>query len=146
VNMVSAPSLAKARNIEIVEAKSQTLDDFQTLIRVTVTTERQVRSVAGTLSHGSKPRVVEIKDIPIDAELGPHMLFIINEDKPGFIGSLGTTLGEAGINIATFNLGRNVEGGETIALIETDGPVPEKVVEKVRSNPLVVRALPLTFA
>ena len=145
VNMVSAPTLARERNIEITEAISRTLDEFQTLIKLTVTTEQQVRAIAGTLSHGDSPRVVEIKGISMDAELGPNMLYITNEDKPGIIGSLGTTLGEAGINIATFNLGRNKTGGDAIALIETDGPVPAKVVQKVRDLPLVVRATPLTF-
>ena len=145
VNMVSAPTVAKERNIEITEATSETLDEFQTLIKLTITTEKQVRSVAGTLSHGDRPRVVEIKDIAIDAELGPNMLYITNEDKPGFIGNLGTTLGDAGINIATFNLGRQKTRGDSIALIEIDGPVPDEIAEKVRRLPHVVQVVPLTF-
>ena len=145
VNLVSAPFLARQRNIEITESTSRTLAEFQTLVRLTVTTEQQTRAIAGTLSHGNGPRVVEIKGISIDAELGPNMLYITNEDKPGIIGSLGTILGEAGINIATFNLGRNKTDGDAIALIETDGPVPGNVVEKVRNLPLVVQATPLTF-
>ena len=145
VNMVSAPTVAKERNIEITEATSETLDEFQTLIKLTITTEKQVRSVAGTLSHGDRPRVVEIKDIAIDAELGPNMLYITNEDKPGFIGNLGTTLGDAGINIATFNLGRQKTRGDAIALIEIDGPVPDEIAEKVRRLPHVVQVVPLTF-
>lgn len=145
VNMVSAPTVARERNIEITESTSETLDEFQTLIKLTITTEKQVRSVAGTLSHGDRPRVVEIKDIAIDAELGPNMLYITNEDKPGFIGNLGTTLGDAGINIATFNLGRQKTHGDSIALIETDGPVPDEVAEKVRRLPHVVQVVPLTF-
>ena len=65
------------------------------------------RAVAGTLFGGDKPRIVEIKGIQIEAELGRHMLYVTNQDKPGFIGRLGTLLGEAGINIATFHLGRS---------------------------------------
>lgn len=145
VNMVSAPEVARERNIEITEAACETLDGFQTLMRLTVTTEQQTRALAGTLSHGDRPRIVEIKDIAIDAELGPHMLYITNEDKPGLIGDLGTTLGQAGVNIATFNLGRDSNGGAAICLIETDEPVSDDLAAKVRAIPHVVRATPLRF-
>jgi len=145
VNMVSAPTLAKERNIEITEATCETLDNFQTLVKLTVTTEQQTRSIAGTLSDGDRPRLVEIKGISMDAQLGPNMVYITNEDKPGLIGNLGTTLGEAGINIATFNLGRDEAGGDAIALIETDGPVSDQVAEQVRGLPNVVSVKPLVF-
>lgn len=145
VNMVSAPSVAKERNIEISEVTCDTLDEFQTKITLTVTTEAQTRAVSGTLFAGDKPRIVEIKGIAIDAELGPNMVFITNDDKPGFIGALGTTLGENNINIATFNLGRNKEGGDAIALIETDEQVSEEIADKIRALPHVVRVMPLRF-
>ena len=145
VNMVSAPILAKERNIGISEVTCETLDEFQTKITLTVTTETQIRSVSGTLFAGNKPRIVEIKGIAIDAELGASMLYITNEDKPGFIGSLGTVLGGNNINIATFNLGRNKEGGDAIALIEVDAPVSEEIAEKVRNIDHVVKAIPLRF-
>ena len=119
--------------------------ELQTKITLTVTTEAQIRSLAGTLFAGDKPRIVEIKGIAIDAKLGPNMLFITNEDKPGFIGALGTMLGENRINIATFNLGRDNEGGDAIALIEIDEPVSEELANKVRLLPHVVRAIPLNF-
>ena len=145
VNMVSAPTLARERNIEVTEATCETLDNFQTLIKLTVTTEQQTRSIAGTLSHGDSPRLVEINGISMDAQLGPNMVYITNEDKPGLIGSLGSALGEAGINIATFNLGRANVGGDAIALIETDGPVSDQVADQVRGLPNVVSVQPLVF-
>ena len=145
VNMVSAPTIARERDIEISEVTCEALDEFQTKITLTVTTETQARALSGTLFAGNKPRIVEIKGIAIDAELGPNMLYITNEDKPGFIGALGTALGKNDINIATFNLGRNKEGGDAIALIEIDEPVSETVAEKVRKIPHVVRAIPLNF-
>ncbi|MAI10888.1 MAG: phosphoglycerate dehydrogenase [Rhodospirillaceae bacterium TMED167] len=145
VNMVSAPTLARERNIEVTEATCETLDNFQTLIKLTVTTEQQTRSIAGTLSHGDSPRLVEIKGISMDAQLGPNMVYITNEDKPGLIGSLGSVLGEAGINIATFNLGRDNVGGDAIALIETDGPVSDQIADQVRGLPNVVSVKPLVF-
>ena len=145
VNMVSAPSVAKERNIEISEVTCEDLDEFQTKITLLLTTETQTRAVSGTLFGGNKPRLVEIKGISIDAELGPHMLYITNEDKPGFVGDLGTTLGKNNINIATFNLGRNKAGGDAIALIEIDQPVTEQIIENVRQLPHVMRVLPLSF-
>ena len=145
VNMVSAPTLARERNIEVTEATCETLDNFQTLIKLTVTTEQQTRSIAGTLSHGDSPRLVEIKGISMDAQLGPNMLYISNEDKPGLIGNLGSALGEAGINIATFSLGRDKVGGDAIALIETDGSVSDQIADQVRSLPNVVSVKSLAF-
>ena len=145
VNMVSAPSVAKERNIKISEVTCDVLDEYKTKITLTVTTEKQKRALSGTLVAGDRPRIVEIKGISIDAELGSNMLYITNEDKPGFIGALGTALGENNINIATFNLGRNKEGGDAIALIEIDEPVSEEITDKVRDIPHVVRVIPLSF-
>ena len=81
----------------------------------------------------------------MEAELGKHMLYITNEDKPGFIGRLGTLLGNAKVNIATFNLGRLQEGGDAIALIEIDGAVNEEVLQEIRALPLVKQVKPLEF-
>ncbi|MDH3919177.1 MAG: ACT domain-containing protein, partial [Rhodospirillales bacterium] len=116
-----------------------------TLIRVTVLTESQERSLAGTLFGGTKPRLVEIKGIPIEAELGAHMLYISNEDKPGLIGALGTTLGDAGVNIATFHLGRAEPGADALALIELDEAIAPEVLAKVRTLPHIKQAVPLRF-
>ena len=75
---------------------------------------------AGTLFGDNRPRIVSIKGINMEAEIGPHMLYVTNQDKPGFIGALGSVLGDAGVNIATFHLGRHKQEGEAIALIEID--------------------------
>jgi len=145
VNMVNAPVLARERDIDVTEMKHERDCDYQTLIRLTVTTERGPRCVAGTLFGRAKPRIVEIKGIPIEAELGPHMLYITNEDKPGLIGALGKTLGDAGVNIATFHLGRATPGGEAIALLELDQALARDVLEQVRSLPHIRQAAPLRF-
>jgi D-3-phosphoglycerate dehydrogenase len=73
------------------------------------------------------------------------MLFVTNKDRPGLIGRLGTVLGDAGINIATFNLGRDAPGGNAIALIEIDEEPSEAVLQQVRALPNVVRTVPLRF-
>ena len=145
VNMVNAPVIARERDIEVSEVAHDRDCDYQTLIRLTVRTERQTRSVAGTLFGGDKPRLTEVKGIAIEAEIGPHMLYITNEDKPGLIGALGTVLGDAGVNIATFHLGRAARGADAIALIEIDEPLTTEVLEKVRSLVHIKQAMPLSF-
>ncbi len=145
VNMVSAPVIAKERDIDITEITHERPTAYQTLIRLTITTETQTRSVAGTLFAGAEPRLVEIKGISMDAKLGKNMLFITNHDKPGFIGTLGTLLGDAGINIATFNLGRSTAGGDAIALIEIDQSAKDEVMTNIEALSHVVRVQQLSF-
>ncbi len=145
VNMVNAPALARERNIDVTETKHERDCDYQTLLRLTVTTERGPRSVSGTLFGGDKPRLVEIKGIAIEAELGPHMLYIANEDRPGLIGALGKTLGDARVNIATFHLGRAERGADAIALLELDEPISPQVLERVRALPHIKQAHALRF-
>jgi D-3-phosphoglycerate dehydrogenase len=143
VNMVNATTIAKSRDIQVSEVTRERAHGYQTLIRLTAVTEAQSRTISGTLFNGDQPRIVEIKGVPVDAKLAPNMLFVTNRDRPGLIGRLGTVLGDAGINIATFNLGRDAPGGNAIALIEIDEEPGEAVLRRVRSLPNVVRAVPL---
>ncbi|MFQ5971009.1 MAG: NAD(P)-dependent oxidoreductase, partial [Alphaproteobacteria bacterium] len=145
VNMVSAPTIAAERGVEVSEVKHARPCDYQTLIRLAVTTEKQTRSVAGTLFGDDKPRVVNVKGVPLEAELGPHMLYVNNNDRPGLIGRLGTVLGDAGLNIATFHLGRTQAGGDAIALVEVDQEVPPEILRQVAALPNVVQAKALVF-
>jgi D-3-phosphoglycerate dehydrogenase len=115
------------------------------LVRITVTTDHGTRSVAGTLFAGNKPRLVEIKDIKVEADFSPHMLYVTNLDKPGFIGKFGQTMARHGINIATFHLGRASAGGDAICLVSIDEDVPENVLAEIRALPLVMQATPLNF-
>jgi D-3-phosphoglycerate dehydrogenase / 2-oxoglutarate reductase len=118
---------------------------FDGYIRLTVKTENQTRSIAGTVFSDGKPRFIQIKGINLDAEIGRHMVYTTNEDKPGFIGLLGTIFGKAGVNIANFQLGRDVAGGNAIALLYVDGPVDESVLDELRSHPQVQSAKALQF-
>ena len=145
VNVVSAPVVAKERGIVVEEVTREMPEDYESLITVTVTTERQTRHVSGTVFADGRPRIVNIKGIRMDAEFGPSMIYITNLDKPGFIGKFSSTLGEAGINIATFHVGRDALGGNAVALIEIDGDLPEDVLVKVRALPQVQQAKPLHF-
>jgi len=145
VNVVSAPTVAKDRGIVIEEVTREAEGDYDSLITVTVTTERQARHLSGTVFADGRPRIVNIKGIRMDAEFGPQMIYITNFDKPGFIGKFSTTLGDAGINIATFHVGREAPGGNAIALIEVDGEVPPDVLRTVQALPQVRSAKPLKF-
>jgi D-3-phosphoglycerate dehydrogenase len=123
VNMVNAPFLAKERGLDVREVRHDREGDYHTLVRVTVGTPQGERSVAGTLFANAEPRLVEIFGVKVEADLAGEMLYIVNEDAPGFIGRLGTTLGEAGINIGTFHLGRRAAGGEAVLLLSVDQSV-----------------------
>ena len=114
-------------------------------MRVVVETERGERSIAGTVFSDGRPRVIQIKGIGMEAELGPHMLYVTNQDKPGFIGRFGSLMGEAGVNIATLSLGRDRPGGDAICLVAVDEPVPDDVLAKVKALPMVTRANRLEF-
>jgi D-3-phosphoglycerate dehydrogenase / 2-oxoglutarate reductase len=145
INVVSAPVVAKDRGIVVEEVTREAQGDYESLITVTVTTGRQTRHISGTVFADGRPRIVNIKGIRMDAEFGASMIYITNQDKPGFIGRFSSTLGEAGINIATFHVGREAPGGSAIALIEIDGELPAAVLEKVRALPQVQQAKPLKF-
>jgi D-3-phosphoglycerate dehydrogenase len=145
VNMVNAPLVARERGIRFSEVRRDQQGAYEGYIKLTVTTEQLIRSVAGTVFSNNRPRLIQIKSIDMDAEFAPHMLYITNEDKPGFIGRLGTLLGNAGVNIANFNLGRSAPGADAIALLQVDEPVPDKVLADIRALPLVKQARALAF-
>ena len=145
VNMVNAPFLAKERGLDVREIRHDREGDYHTLLRVTAGTANGERTIAGTLFGNKAPRLVEIFGIEVEADLAGRMLYIVNSDAPGFIGALGTTLGEAGINIATFNLGRRKAGGEAVALVAVDDPISPEVVTKLHALPGVLQVVPLSF-
>jgi D-3-phosphoglycerate dehydrogenase len=145
VNMVNAPHLAKERGLAVREIRSEGEGDYHTLIGVTVGTEQGPRRVEGTLFGNRAPRLVKIFGIPVEAELNGQMIYIVNTDAPGFIGALGTALGEHGINIATFNLGRRQEAGEAVALVAVDDPITPEVARQLQQLPGVLQVVPLSF-
>ena len=118
---------------------------YQTLVRVTVGTSQGNRSVAGSLFGNGAPRLVEIFGIGIEAELEGHMMYIVNQDAPGFIGRIGTLLGESGINIGTFHLGRRQAGGEAVLLLSVDQAIPQEVLVEAEQLEGVKLARALSF-
>ena len=144
INMVSAPAVAKERGITISESRQEISPVYDNLMRITVLTEMGRRAFAGTVVAGA-PRIVEVKGMDLDAAFGPAMLYVNNLDKPGFIGALGHLLGEEGVNIATFNLGRVAAGDDAIALVGVDQAPDDSLIAKIRALPHVKEARALRF-
>jgi D-3-phosphoglycerate dehydrogenase / 2-oxoglutarate reductase len=145
VNMVSAPSIAKQRGLQISESKQDAAGAYDSYIRLVVKTERQERSIAGTVFSDGKPRIIQVKGINMEAELSPVTLYVTNTDKPGFIGALGTLLGKHNINIASFNLGREKPTGDAISLISIDEDISDDVLAELKALPQVVQVKTLYF-
>jgi D-3-phosphoglycerate dehydrogenase len=144
VNMVNAPVIAKQHDIKVTEARSDQSADYQTAIRVTVNAGTETRTITGTL-FGDKPRIVSIDGVPTEAELTAHMLLIENQDKPGFIGSLGRTLGDGQINIAAFHNGRITAGAKAFCLVSVDQKIGDDLLKRIGALPNVVSVKDLTF-
>ncbi|MEO9968403.1 MAG: phosphoglycerate dehydrogenase [Hyphomonadaceae bacterium] len=151
VNMVSAPSILTESGVKLTETKTEESPVYDSLIRIKVLTKATAnsaeggwRTLAGTVTAG-RPRIVEIKGMALEGDFSPTTLYVNNLDKPGFIGSLGAMLSEAGVNIATFHLGRTDEGGEAIALVGIDSEPSDKMVDQLRAMERVRYAKVLRF-
>jgi D-3-phosphoglycerate dehydrogenase len=145
VNLVSAPVIARERGIHISTTRQDQSGMFEGYIKVTAVTDLRERSVAGTVFSDGKPRFIQIKGINVDAEIGANMVYTTNDDVPGIIGALGQTMGENGVNIANFTLGRSHRGGEAIAILYVDDPVPEHVLDKLRATGKFKQVKALSF-
>ena len=144
VNAVNARNVAQERGIEVIETTKEQSGNYQSLIRVTIQTEKRERAVAGTLFAGY-PRIVEVAGVKLEANLGQNIIYVNNEDKPGLIGNLGKVLGEAGINVANFHLGRGKDSGDAVALVEVDEAVKDDVIVKIAALPTVKQVKFLRF-
>ncbi len=143
VNFVNAPILAQERGIKVTEAKSKTAEDFTNLLTVTVRAGGEENYVAGTIFGKKEPRLVRINDFRLEAIPGGHMLLIYNEDRPGVIGRIGITLGEAGINIARMQVGQDPGHNRNVILLTTDVPVSNEALEKLKKQDGVTTAKPM---
>ncbi|SPH24068.1 D-3-phosphoglycerate dehydrogenase [Defluviimonas aquaemixtae] len=145
VNLVSAPIIARERGIKIATTRQEKGGVFEGYMKLTVVTGKRERSIAGTVFSDGKPRFIQIKGITIDAEIGAHMLYTTNRDEPGIIGTLGHTLGDAGVNIANFTLGRSAQGGDAIALLYLDEAPNPEVLKQLEATGLFQQVRPLVF-
>jgi len=145
INMVSAPLIAGERGIKTSRTTQPKSGAFEGYIKLTMVTEQRERSIAGTVFSDGKPRFIQIKGINIDAEIGENMLYTTNKDVPGIIGTLGGVMGENGVNIANFTLGRTQTSGDAIALLYLDVPVPDAVQDQLKRTGLFQMVSPLAF-
>ena len=145
VNLVSAPVVARERGVQIATTRQEKGGVFDGYMKLTVVTDRRERSIAGTVFSDGKPRFIQIKGINIDAEIGEHMLYTTNDDVPGIIGTLGQTLGESGVNIANFTLGRSGVAKDAIALLYLDEALPEPIRQRLIGTGKFRSVRPLVF-
>ncbi len=134
VNSVNAREVARDRNIDVIEAHNEGRDEYPCRITVAIETEANTRSVCGTLIR-NRPRVIDVKGIPLESKLGEHMLYITNSDKPGAIGDIGNTMAKRGINIANMHLGRDQPNGKAIILLEIDDKLDQQDIDALRALP-----------
>ena len=145
VNMVSAVQLAQERGLNVASTTRGQDGAYESYVKLTVVTDGYERAVGGTVFADGKPRFIQVRDINMEFEVSPHMLFVRNADKPGFIGKFGSLMGEAGVNIATLNLGRDKPGGDAICLVTVDEVISDAVLAQVKALPQVIRANRLKF-
>ena len=145
VNMVSAPVIAKDRGIQIATTHQDQSGAFEGYIKLTVVTAERERSIAGTVFSDGKPRFIQIRGINVDAEVGAHMLYTRNRDVPGVIGALGMTLGDMGVNIANFTLGRAASGGDAIAILYLDEAISAEALAALQNTGKFLQARALHF-
>ncbi|OYW62634.1 MAG: phosphoglycerate dehydrogenase [Bosea sp. 12-68-7] len=145
INMVNSAMVAKEKGIVVEELTREAASNLESRIKIVVDAEDMPRHAAGTVFQDGKPRIVEIRDIQVDAEFAPHMLYVRNADKAGFIGQFGSLLGAAGVNVATFSLGRDKPGGDAICYVAVDEAISDALLDQIHEIPMVKRARRLKF-
>jgi D-3-phosphoglycerate dehydrogenase len=137
VNVINAPVLAAERGIEIVEQTSSQKGDFSTLLRADVQTSKKTYTAAGTLFGNQYLRLVQLGPYHLDAYLDGVMLIFTHRDVPGLIGFIGTIFGKHQVNIAQMTVGRQLPGGEAIAVLNLDSTPAEEALKEVRAHPQI---------
>ena len=138
VNEVSAPALAKERGLSVTQSRSNETPDFASLVTVRLRSKPGMTEVAGTIIGKREPRIVRVNEFEVEAAPQGTLLVMVNHDKPGVIGNVGRTLGEAQVNIAQFALARVAETGRALALVNIDGTATPDTLEKLRKLPHVL--------
>ncbi len=145
VNMVSAKDLAEKRGMAIQETTCSDAGVYESYVKLTVVTDEYERSVAGTVFSDGRARFIQVRDINMDFDLTPHMIFVRHQDRKGFIGDFGRVMAENDVNIATLNLGRTAQGGDAIMVAAVDSPVTDAALAAVKALDKVLRVKRLTF-
>jgi len=133
VNYVNALYIANERGIRVLQSQNADARNYANLIEVTTRTEESTTTIAGTLFNHNHPRIVKIDDFRIDANPSGVLLILSNMDVPGVVGKIGTLLGNNGINIAEWRLGRKEKGNEALSVINLDSKMPMNVMKELKS-------------
>jgi D-3-phosphoglycerate dehydrogenase / 2-oxoglutarate reductase len=132
VSFVNAPVIARERGVEVGERRSSVSQDYVNLVAIRAATDTGELNVGGTLvGKRNAERLVRIYDFDIDMAPAEHMAFFRYEDRPGVIGAVGTILGEAGVNIASMEVGRKEAGGLALMGLTVDSPIPPEALERI---------------
>jgi D-3-phosphoglycerate dehydrogenase / 2-oxoglutarate reductase len=131
-NLINGRAIAQARGIEVRESR-RPAGDYTNLIRVATSSETRVSGT--TIGRENRPWMVRANGYQVEIELAGRMLFALNDDRPGMIGTIGTLLGEAGVNVANMNVSRNRDGGHALSAMQIDGPLPDSVLDRLRVTP-----------
>jgi D-3-phosphoglycerate dehydrogenase / 2-oxoglutarate reductase len=140
VNFVNARELAKERGIKVVESRSSSPKGFTNSLTVRVRTAQKTSEVAGAVFGRDVIRLVRINDFYLEAVPEGFILMLNNRDVPGVVGAVGMLLGEAQINIAGLQLGREQVGGMALSLVHVDERIPPPVLDRLRKLPNIVSA------
>ncbi len=143
VNYINAPVIVKERGIKVVESKSTETKDFTNMISLTVKTSRETSKTAGAVFGKNDPRIVRVNEFSVEIIPEGYMLAVSNDDMPGVIGNLGTTLGDNKVNIARLHLSRDAQAKKALVVLNTDSPVASDVLDKLRKLPHVVSVTPI---
>ena len=140
VNYVNAPLIAKDRGIEVKVSKSSDTREYTSLITIRAKAGAKEVSVSGTLNSKKEPRIIQVDDFPMETVPEGDMLVLMNNDKPGVIGGIGTLMGQSGINIARMQFGREKQGGLAMSIVSVDSSISNDIMDRVRKIPNVLSA------
>jgi D-3-phosphoglycerate dehydrogenase len=145
VTFVNAPLLAEQRGVKVTESKTPVSEDYASLLRITVRTDKGSTSVSGTLFGKRDLRIIDLDGFRMNIEPTGYVLVSRHIDRPGIVGRVGTLMGENGINIAGMQVGRASPGQEAVMILNVDGPVPRPLVDRVADLEGVMNAKLIEF-
>jgi D-3-phosphoglycerate dehydrogenase len=134
VNLINAELLAHERGIEIAESAHPHKGDFANMLHTEVFTDKKSLVASGTLFGKEFPRLVQMGPYRLESYLDGVLLAFLHRDVPGLIGYIGTVFGKHNVNIASMNVGRQLPGGEAIAVLNLDSPPPEEALKEVKAH------------
>jgi D-3-phosphoglycerate dehydrogenase len=137
VNYVNAPLIAKDRGIDVKVSKSSGTTEYTSLVTIRIKAGKEL-SASGTLNSRKEPRIIQVDNFPMETVPEGAMLVLMNNDKPGVIGGIGTVLGQNGVNIARMQFGREQQGGLAMSVVSIDSNVSDELMGKIRQLPNVL--------